>query len=89
MTDYNTKIPEIENEIPSVNDLVTTATLNTKATKIENKIPHIANLATKATLNTKATEIEIWLPSLLSEQKPQRSKIKYLIPQVLLLLLSQ
>ena len=37
-TDYSTKIREIENKIPNVTDLVTTAILNTKTTKMENKI---------------------------------------------------
>ena len=58
-TDIDTsKITKIENKIPYVTGLVTSATLNTKATEIENKIPDVTYLATKATLNTKATEKE-------------------------------
>ena len=69
--DYNTKIAEIKNKIPSVTGLVTTVVLNTKAIQNENKIfdftnltakqnklPDITNTDNKATLNTKDTEIE-------------------------------
>ena len=49
-TDYNIENTEIENEIPNVTGLGTTAALNTIATDIENKIPDIINQATKAAL---------------------------------------
>ena len=49
-TDCNTKITEIENKVPSINGLVTSAAFITKATKIESKRPKI-NLSTKAALN--------------------------------------
>ena len=52
-TDYITKITEIENKIPSVTGLVTTAALNAKTTEIKNKIPNLTNLAAKDALNTK------------------------------------
>ena len=42
-TDYNAKITEIENKIPSINGLATTAAL----TAIENKIPDVSNLVKK------------------------------------------
>ena len=54
-TTCNIKIRNIENEIPSVTALVTTAALNIKATYIE-KIHYITDLTTKASLNTKATD---------------------------------
>ena len=58
----------------------------------EDKIPDITNLATKAALNTNAREIKSKIPEiitqLLSMQKLQRLKIKYLILPVLLLLLN-
>ena len=58
-------IAEIENKIPSVTCLVTTATLNVKGARIEHKIPDTTNLAAKASLNTKATEVEnSWLQRL-------------------------
>ena len=53
----NTKVIEIENEIPDINDLATGAAMNTNAAWVENKIPDITNLATKTALDTKATEI--------------------------------
>ena len=64
-TDFNAIFTEIENKIPSVTGLVTTANnlatkeaLNTKATDVKSKTPGITNLATKAALNTKTTDIE-------------------------------
>ena len=36
-TDYNTKIAEVQNKIPSVTGLANTAAINTKTTEIENK----------------------------------------------------
>ena len=80
-TDYNTKITEIENKMPSVISLATIAALNAKSTEIENKIPDITNLATKAVyktkvqmLNVKYLTLRIQPDRLLSIQKPQRSK---------------
>ena len=58
-TNYNTKITEIENDIPRVAGLVTTTVLNAKATEIENEIPDITNLAATDALNTKAADVEI------------------------------
>lgn len=52
-----TKVIEIENEIPDINDLTTGAAMNTKAAGVESKIRDINNLATKTALDTKATEI--------------------------------
>ena len=53
-TDYNAKITEIENKIPSINGLATTATL----TAIENKIPDISNLVKRPNYDTKILDIE-------------------------------
>ena len=53
-TDYNAKINEIENKIPSISGLATNAAL----TAIENKIPNISSLVEKTDYNTKITEIE-------------------------------
>ena len=47
----NTKITDMENAMPSITGLVTTAALNTKLTEIKNKISDITNLAFTATLN--------------------------------------
>ena len=55
-TDYNRKITEIENKIPSVTGLVTTVTCSKNTTEIENKIDDVANLAKKNALSTKTTE---------------------------------
>ena len=52
-TDYDTKITELENKIPDVNNLATKTALTT----VENKIPSISNLVKKAGYNTKITEI--------------------------------
>ena len=64
-TDYNTKITDIKNRIPSVTGLLTTAAFNAN-TEIESKIFNINNLATKVALNTKAAEIESKIPSVTS-----------------------
>ena len=42
-TDYNAKITEIEDKIPSINGLAT----NSALTSVENKIPDISNLVKK------------------------------------------
>ena len=52
--DYNAKITEIENKMPSITGLTTNAAL----TAIENKIPNISSLVKKADYDTKITEIE-------------------------------
>ena len=42
----NTKTAKIENEMPSITGVVTTAVLNTKPTEIENKILDITGIMT-------------------------------------------
>ena len=56
-TVYNTKVTEIENEIPNINGVDPTATINTKNTEIENKEPKISKLVVKTDHNTKIIEI--------------------------------
>ena len=41
--DYNAKINELENKIPSISGLVTTSAL----TAVENKIPNVSSLVKK------------------------------------------
>ena len=54
-TDYNAKVSEIENKIPSISGLATNFALNA----VENKIPTISNLVEKQIdYNSKITEIE-------------------------------
>ena len=53
-TNYNTKITEIENKIPSISLLATNATL----TAVENKIPDISSLVKKTDYDVKVSEIE-------------------------------
>ena len=53
-TDYNVKISEIENKIPSSSGLATTATL----TAIENKIPDVSSLVKKTVYDWKILYIE-------------------------------
>ena len=52
MTDYNTKITEIEGKIPDASGLVKEINYNTKITGLENKIPDISNSAMKTALTT-------------------------------------
>ena len=53
-TNYNTKITELENNIPDISNLAT----KTALTAIENKIPSVSNLVKKTDYNTKVTKIE-------------------------------
>ena len=46
-TDYNAKINEIENTIPSISGLAT----NDALTTVENKIPNISSLVKKQIMN--------------------------------------
>ena len=53
-TDYNVKITEIENKIPSVSGLATTSAL----TAAENKIPDVSSSVKKTAYNINIIEIE-------------------------------
>ena len=53
-SDYNAKVSELENEIPSISGLVTTSVL----TAVENKIPSVSNLVKKSDYDTKISELE-------------------------------
>ena len=52
--DYNTKVSEIEDKIPSISGLVTTSALTT----VENEIPSVNNLVIKTDYDTKISELE-------------------------------
>ena len=52
--DYNAKIIEIENKIPSISGLATNAALTT----VENKIPDVSRLVKKTDYDTKISEID-------------------------------
>ena len=47
---YNAKIKNIEDKIPDVTNLATTAALNAKLNEVKNEIPSITNLATTTAL---------------------------------------
>ena len=51
---YNAKISEVENKIPSISGLTTNAAL----AAVENKIPDVSSLVKKTDYNTKVSEIE-------------------------------
>ena len=53
-SDYNAKVSEIQDKIPSISGLGTTSAL----TAIENKIPNVSNLVKKTDHDTKVEEIE-------------------------------
>ena len=53
-TDYNAMITEIEDEIATINGLVTTAVLNA----VENKISNVGNLVKKTDYDVKISDIE-------------------------------
>ena len=52
--DFNCKITEVENKIPSISGLAP----NSALTVVENKIPDISGLVTKTNYNIKISEIE-------------------------------
>ena len=54
--DYNGKIKNIEDKIPSITNLATNSDLNTKINEVKNEIPNITDLATTTGLT--AVEIE-------------------------------
>ena len=47
---YNAKIKKIEDKIPDITNLTTTAAFSAKINEVKNKIPNITNLATTTTL---------------------------------------
>ena len=53
-TDFNTKITEIENKIPSISGLAT----NSALTAVEDKIPNVSSLVKKTDYHTEIIEIE-------------------------------
>ena len=57
MTDYNTKITEIEDKIHDTSSFVKKTDYNTKITEIEEKIADTSNLATKTALTTLENKI--------------------------------
>ena len=52
--DFNTKITEIENKIPSISGLAT----NSALTAVEDKIPNVSSLVKKTDYHTESIEIE-------------------------------
>ena len=53
-TDFNSKISEVENKIPSITGLAT----NSALTAVENEIPYVSSLVKRTDYNTKISEIE-------------------------------
>ena len=52
-TDFNAKVTETKNKIPSISILAT----NSALTAVENKIPDVSSLVKKTDYNTKISEI--------------------------------
>ena len=57
-TDFNTKATEVENKMPSTNDLVTSTKRSRKAMWIQNKKPNTCRLVKKIDYNTTILEDE-------------------------------
>ena len=55
--EYNSKLRNIDDKIPSITNIATTTALIIKINKVKNKIPNITNLATTNALT--AVEIKI------------------------------
>ena len=74
-----TKITEIENKIPDINNLATKTALTT----IENKIPETSNLAKKTDYNTKITDLENKIPDISNlATKTFFNKVENKIPDI-------
>ena len=62
-SDYDTKVGNLELEIPDVSGLLQTSSVNSKVNELENKIktaeskPDISNLATKSSVTTVENKI--------------------------------
>ena len=54
----NKKIRDVENKIPDISGLVTTAALDTKIGEVENKIPDVSGLVTIAVTLKQQTLME-------------------------------
>ena len=78
MTDYNTKITEIEGKIPDISNLATKTALTT----IENNIPDTSNLATKIALTTVENKI-----TRISNLKKQSIILKLLMLKINLIIM--
>ena len=61
-TDFNTKVTEVECQIPSISSLAT----NSALTVVENKIPDVSSLVKKTDFNTTVTEKEGKIPDVSS-----------------------
>ena len=59
-TDFNTKVTELEGNIPNVSGFLLTSVFNSKNTEVENKISNIKYLASK----TEATAVENKIPNI-------------------------
>ena len=55
----NTKISEVENEIPDASSLVITNVSNTKISKVESKIPNISKYITTNKLTAESSEARL------------------------------
>ena len=72
-TDHNTKMTEIENNIPSINGFATNAALNA----VEDKISNVSNLVKKSNYDIQITEIEktLLIMIMINMLLPQNSMI--------------
>ena len=63
---HNTKIKNLEDKIPNIDNLANTAALNAKINEVQNEIPTITNLATSASLNAKINEVKGEIPGIIN-----------------------
>ena len=60
---YNSKIKDIEDEIPDITNLATNIAVSAKINEVKSEIPTIINLATNTALNAKINEVKNEIPS--------------------------
>ena len=63
---YNAKIEDIEDKVPNISNLASTAAFNAKINYIKNEIPSVTNLATNDSHNAKINEVKKEIPSIIN-----------------------
>ena len=71
--DYSAKIKKIENKLPHITNLATTANINAKINEIKNKVPRFSSLASTTALN--AVENKMLDVSTLAKKAEYNTKI--------------
>ena len=61
---YNSKIKDIEDQMPDITNLATNNTFNAEINEAKSEIPSITNLATTAVLDAKMNDVKNKIPNI-------------------------